>query len=116
MHLGLTIVHRSVNKSIFTLSYLHMACSTMYVVAIAWLYVALLVSIAQPSVLRAVLTFVGTGLFPLAIILYLAGSPQRRRNRAQAERAEAKTKPAKAATPESEPVEGSGQSSVDPDH
>lgn len=54
----------------------------MYVVAIAWLYVVLLVSITQPTLLRAIVTFLGAGLFPLALLLYLLGTPQRRRDRA----------------------------------
>jgi len=56
----------------------------MYVVAIAWIYVVLMVSLTQPTALRGVLTFVGAGLFPLAIFLYLVGTPQRRRNQARA--------------------------------
>ena len=57
----------------------------MYVVAIAWIYVVLMVSLTQPTVLRAVVTFVGAGLFPLALFLYLVGTPQRRRNQARAQ-------------------------------
>jgi len=57
----------------------------MYIVAIAWLYVLLLVSIMQPSIFRGIVTFVGAGLLPLALLLYLMGTPQRRRNRAKAE-------------------------------
>ncbi|MEN9314146.1 MAG: hypothetical protein RIS35_539 [Pseudomonadota bacterium] len=59
----------------------------MYIVAIAWLYVVLMVSITQPSPLKGVLTFLGTGLLPLALFLWLVGTPQRRRNQAAAERA-----------------------------
>lgn len=57
----------------------------MYIVAIAWIYVALMVSITQPTLLRAVVTFAGTGLLPLALFLWLMGTPQRRRNRAREE-------------------------------
>lgn len=53
----------------------------MYIVAIAWLYVVLLVSFLQDSIFRGIVTFLFTGLFPLAIVLYLAGGPQRSRNR-----------------------------------
>lgn len=62
----------------------------MYVVAIAWLYVALMVSITQPTVFRGVVTFVGAGLFPLALLLYLLGTPQRRRNQRRTGEDEAK--------------------------
>lgn len=58
----------------------------MYIVAIAWLYVVLMVSITQPSVLKGILTFLGTGLLPLALFLWLVGTPQRRRSRLAAER------------------------------
>lgn len=57
----------------------------MYIVAIAWIYVALMVSITQPTPLRAILTFAGTGVLPLALFLWLMGTPQRRRNRARAQ-------------------------------
>lgn len=57
----------------------------MYIVAIAWIYVALMVSITQPSTFRAIVTFAGTGLLPLALFLWLMGTPQRRRNRARDE-------------------------------
>ncbi len=54
----------------------------MYIVAIAWLYVLLLISIMQPTVFRGIVTFVAAGLFPLGLLLYLLGSPRRRRDRA----------------------------------
>ena len=57
----------------------------MYVVAIAWLYVALMMSIAQPSLLRGIVTFLGVGLLPLALFLWIVGTPQRRRNRVREE-------------------------------
>jgi hypothetical protein len=55
----------------------------MYVVAIGWLYVLVLVAVTQPTVTRAVLTFVFAGLAPLALWLWLVGTPQRRRNQAR---------------------------------
>jgi hypothetical protein len=60
----------------------------MYIVAIAWLYVTLLVSITQPTVFRGIVTFVGVGLLPLLVLLYLLGAPQRRRNRERAAQSE----------------------------
>ncbi len=53
----------------------------MYIVAIAWLYVLMLVSVMQPTIFRGIVTFLGAGLFPLALFLYLVGTPQRLRNR-----------------------------------
>jgi len=52
----------------------------MYIVAIAWLYVLLLISIMQPTVFRGIVTFVAAGLLPLGLLLYLLGSPRRRRD------------------------------------
>lgn len=56
----------------------------MYIVAIAWLYVAVLMAVAeatgpQGSVLGALVTLVLYGLLPLAIVLYVMGAPARRR-------------------------------------
>jgi len=59
----------------------------VYIVALAWIYVVLMVSIMQPTVLKGVVTFLGTGLLPLALFLYLMGTPQRRRNQKRAEAA-----------------------------
>jgi len=52
----------------------------MYIVAIAWLYVLLLISIMQPTVFRGIVTFIAAGLVPLGLLLYLMGSPRRRRD------------------------------------
>ena len=57
----------------------------MYIVAIAWIYVIALVSLTQPSVFRGIVTFLFAGLLPLALLLYLVGTPQRRRNQARSE-------------------------------
>ncbi len=62
----------------------------MYLVAIAWMYVVLMMALAeamspQGTVLGAVITFVLYGLMPLAIVLYILGTPGRKRARAAAE-------------------------------
>lgn len=62
----------------------------MTVVAIAWIYVVLMMSLVealspQGSVLGAVFTFVLYGVLPLGIVLYVLGTPARRRARARAE-------------------------------
>jgi small-conductance mechanosensitive channel len=59
----------------------------MHIVAIAWLYVVLMMSITEQSVVAGIMTFLLYGVFPLAIILYLMGSSQRKRGRAKAEKA-----------------------------
>ncbi|HJV74773.1 MAG TPA: hypothetical protein VJ654_11165 [Noviherbaspirillum sp.] len=58
----------------------------MYIVAIAWLYVVLMMSVTEQSVIAGIMTFLLYGVFPLVIILYLMGSPQRKRRRADAEK------------------------------
>jgi hypothetical protein len=56
----------------------------MYLVAIGWLYVVLMMALVEAtssngSVLGAVFTFVLYGAVPLAIVMYLLGTPARRR-------------------------------------
>jgi len=58
----------------------------VYIVAIAWLYVVLMMSLTERSVVAGVATFVLYGLAPLALFLWLVGTPQRNRNRRAAER------------------------------
>lgn len=59
----------------------------MYVVAIAWLYVVLLMSLTERSATAGVATFVFYGVAPLALFLWLLGTPQRRRRKRSARRA-----------------------------
>jgi hypothetical protein len=56
----------------------------MYIVPIAWIYVALMMSLAEANntngtVLGAVITFLLYGALPVGLILYFMGSPGRRR-------------------------------------
>ncbi|WP_420475111.1 hypothetical protein [Noviherbaspirillum sp. ST9] len=77
----------------------------MYIVAIAWIYVVLMMSITEDSVVAGVMTFLLYGVLPLTIILYVMGTPQRKRNRQQAEkdrRAEAAKEEAAASGNDSE--------------
>lgn len=53
----------------------------MYIVAIAWLYVALMVAMTEKSVPGALLSFLFYGLLPCALLLWLVGTPQRKRNK-----------------------------------
>ena len=58
----------------------------MYIVPIAWLYVALMMAVAeatssQGTVLGAFFTFVLYGLMPIGLLLYFMGTPGRRRKR-----------------------------------
>ncbi len=66
----------------------------MYLIAIAWIYVALMMALAeathaQGSVLGALMTFLLYGVGPLALVIYLLGTPQRRAARRAAEAAAA---------------------------
>lgn len=60
----------------------------MYIVAIAWLYVVFMMSITEQSVIAGIATFFLYGIFPLTIVLYLMGTPQRKRNRQRKEMAQ----------------------------
>jgi hypothetical protein len=56
----------------------------MYIVAIAWLYVAILMAVAEAThstgtLLGGVMTFVLYGVLPLGLVLYVMGTPARRR-------------------------------------
>jgi hypothetical protein len=53
----------------------------MYIVAIAWLYVTLMMALTEHSLVAGILTFVFYGLLPCALLLWLIGTPQRRRNK-----------------------------------
>ncbi|MEO8059750.1 MAG: hypothetical protein ABI671_15660 [Burkholderiales bacterium] len=62
----------------------------MFLVAIAWMYVVLMVAVVeatspQGTVLGAVFTLLLYGLLPLGIVLYLLSSPARRRLRREQE-------------------------------
>ena len=56
----------------------------MYIIPIAWLYVALMMSVAEATnsngtLLGAIITFVLYGALPIGLILYFMGAPARRR-------------------------------------
>jgi biotin transporter BioY len=53
----------------------------MYIVAIAWLYVTLMMALTETSLTAGVLTFLFYGLLPCALLLWIVGTPQRRRNK-----------------------------------
>jgi hypothetical protein len=58
----------------------------MYIIAIAWIYVTLLMALTETSVVAGIATFVFYGALPLALFVYVFGTPWRnaRRRRAQA--------------------------------
>ncbi|GAB2484156.1 hypothetical protein GCM10027082_38880 [Comamonas humi] len=56
----------------------------MYLIAIAWLYVAVMMAVveatsSQGSLLGAFFTLLLYGLLPLSIVLYVVGTPARKR-------------------------------------
>lgn len=72
---------------------------TMLIVAVAWLYVALMMAVAEAThangtVLGALITFVLYGLVPVGLVLYIGSTKIRARARAlAAQRAEAAAAP-----------------------
>jgi len=82
----------------------------VYLIVIGWLYVVLMMAVAEATnttgtLLGAIVTFVLYGLLPMALVIYLMRTPQRRREnkareaaedqqrRAEAERAKASGEP-----------------------
>ena len=57
----------------------------MYLIAIAWLYVALLAAISDTTVVGGVLTFIFYGIAPMALFFWLFGTPARRRRQRERE-------------------------------
>ena len=56
----------------------------MYIIPIAWIYVALMMSVAEATnangtVLGAVITFLLYGVMPVSLIMYFIGTPARKR-------------------------------------
>lgn len=56
----------------------------MYLVVIAWMYVALMMAVAEAThasgtLLGAIVTFLLYGVAPCALVIYLMGTPARRR-------------------------------------
>ena len=86
----------------------------MYLIAIAWAYVALMMAAAealspQGTVFGAIITLMLYGILPLGLLLYILGTPGRRRRRRAAELAaeadaggHAPARPAQGLTPERE--------------
>jgi hypothetical protein len=72
----------------------------MYIVAIAWIYVVLMMSITEQSFVAGVMTFLLYGLLPLALILYLMGVPERKRRRMRAENSAAQAPAEHAGNPD----------------
>lgn len=91
----------------------------MYLIVIAWIYVVLMMSVAEATnsngtLLGALFTFVLYGLGPVALVVYLMGAPARSKaikkraaEQAAAEKAAGGTDAAPAAAPSVTPDTGS---------
>lgn len=76
----------------------------MYIVAIGWLYVALMMAVAEATnttgtVVGAFFTFVLYGVAPVSLVLYLMGTPGRKRAIKAREAAELAQRAATASSP-----------------
>ena len=84
----------------------------MHLVVIAWLYVALMMAVAEATnttgtVLGAFFTFLLYGLAPVALVVYLMATPARRRAIKEREAAEREAAMQAAAQPSVTPDAGS---------
>jgi membrane protein implicated in regulation of membrane protease activity len=75
----------------------------MYLVAIAWLYVVVMMAAAEATsangtLLGAFFTFVLYGALPLSVVLYVMGGPARKRRRRALEAQAASLEPADASS------------------
>lgn len=63
----------------------------MYIIAIGWLYVTVLIAANEASVVAGFISFVFYGLLPCSILLWMSGSKVRRQRRAYREAMQAKS-------------------------
>jgi mannose/fructose/N-acetylgalactosamine-specific phosphotransferase system component IID len=91
----------------------------VYLIVVGWLYVVLLMAVAEGAsttgtVLGAIVTFLLYGVVPLAIVVYIMGTPGRKRAIKARETAElAEARQAAAASSSGEPDAG-GEAPADP--
>ena len=64
----------------------------MFIVAIGWIYVVLMMSITETTAVAGVMTFVLYGLLPVALLLYISGGGKRKRRRIAEEQRQAAAK------------------------
>lgn len=74
------------------------AADMLYLVALAWMYVVLMVAVAeavspQGTLLGALFTVLGWGVVPLSVVLYILATPARRRARQAREAADSTADP-----------------------
>lgn len=57
----------------------------MYIIAIGWLYVTVLVAANEPSLVSGIISFTFYGLLPCSLLLWISGTKVRRQRRAYLE-------------------------------
>lgn len=72
--------------------YFYYYINLMYIVATGWLYVVLMMSITETSVIAGIMTLLMYGVLPLAIIWYVVRAPHRARLRKKREQMQAASK------------------------
>ena len=90
----------------------------MWIVAIAWMYVALMMTMAeatspQGTVLGAIITFLFYGLGPVALVMYVLRTPVRRRARLAREAQEREAQAQAARAQAAGPVQADGSTQPD---
>ena len=72
----------------------------MYIITIGWIWVVFMMSITESSIVAGLMTFVFYGILPCGLLMYLLGTPARRRRQASTRVAP----PAEPATPQEDPA------------
>jgi membrane protein implicated in regulation of membrane protease activity len=79
----------------------------LYLIAIGWLYVVLLMALSERSAVAGAMTFVLYGALPLAVVLYIVGTPGRRRRAREREAAKRQSDAAATNAPQTLPQQHS---------
>ena len=58
----------------------------MWIIAVGWIYVVVLMAATETSVVAGIMTFFGYCVLPLSILFYITGSKRRRARRATQQR------------------------------
>ena len=62
-----------------SLAFCESSSYAVYIVAIGWLYVAIMMAVTATSFMSGAITLICYGIVPLALFLWIVGTPQRRR-------------------------------------
>lgn len=85
----------------------------MYIIAIGWLYVTLLVAANEPTVFSGVISFLFYGLLPCGLLLWMSGSKVRRQRRAYREaQLTRSTQPDQTGHPTGDPITAEGEETL----